>query len=125
MTSTRCTGVAASCSMVPRSHSRAIVSEDSIAATTIITTAISPGTIMLLLFSSSLYQTRLSVLTGAASVVEGDGGGVGVAAVHQRLHRRRPARAEVAREARRHDQHHPHRPALEQRPGVGAAGGRG
>ncbi len=63
-TSTRLTGVDASCSMVPRSHSRAMVSEVSMAAMIIMITATSPGTIMFRLVSSSLYQTRLSSVTG-------------------------------------------------------------
>ena len=40
----RLTGVEISCSIVPRSHSRATVSEVSIAAMTIMITAIRPGT---------------------------------------------------------------------------------
>jgi hypothetical protein len=59
--------VAASCSIVPRSHSRAIVSEVSMAATIIMITATSPGTIMSRLSSSSLYQTRDSARGGRAS----------------------------------------------------------
>ena len=39
-----CTGVEMSCSIVPRSHSRAKVSEVSMAAMTIMITAIRPGT---------------------------------------------------------------------------------
>jgi len=57
-TSTASTGVAASCSMLPRSHSRAIVNEVSIAEMIIITTATSPGTMVTRLSRSSSYQTR-------------------------------------------------------------------
>jgi hypothetical protein len=50
--------------MVPRSHSRAMVSEVSRPAMIIMMTATRPGTIMLRLASSSLYQMRVSALTG-------------------------------------------------------------
>ena len=50
--------------MVPRSHSRAMVSDVSIAAMIIMITATRPGTIMLRLSSSSLYQTRESAWSG-------------------------------------------------------------
>ena len=94
------TGVAASCSIVPRSHSRAMVSEVSMAAMIIMITATRPGTIMLRLVSSSLYQTATRAVTArrtacraepdalasrsatiACGVGQGDRGGVGVAAV--------------------------------------------
>ncbi len=55
--------MATSCSIVPRSHSLAIVSEVSIAAMIDIITAIRPGTIMLRLSSVSLYQMRVSACT--------------------------------------------------------------
>ncbi len=53
--------------MVPRSHSRAIVSAVSMAAMIIMITATSPGTIMFALSSASLYHTRLSTVTGTGS----------------------------------------------------------
>jgi hypothetical protein len=51
-------GVAMSCSMVPRSHSRATVRELSSPPITVMITATSPGTMKFLLSSSGLYQTR-------------------------------------------------------------------
>jgi hypothetical protein len=48
------TGVASNCSIVPVSHSRAIVSDVSIDAMIIRITAISPGTMKFRLISSSL-----------------------------------------------------------------------
>ena len=50
--------------MVPRSHSRAIVSAVSMAAMIDMITAMRPGTIMLRLASVGLYQMRGSVATG-------------------------------------------------------------
>ena len=47
-----------SCSIVPRSHSRATVNEVSIAAMTIMITAIRPGTMKFFDSRSALNQTR-------------------------------------------------------------------
>ena len=52
------TGVEISCSIVPRSHSRAIVSEVRNAPTTAITIATTPGTKFAMLSRSSLNQVR-------------------------------------------------------------------
>ncbi len=54
--------------MVPRSHSRAMVSAVSMAAMIDMITATSPGTIMLRLSSVSLYQTRDSASTGSTTL---------------------------------------------------------
>ena len=54
--------------MVPRSHSRLMVSEVSMAAMIIMITATRPGTIMLRLDSSSLYQTRAATVIGGRIV---------------------------------------------------------
>ena len=62
--SSRDTGVAASCSIVPRSHSRAMVRAVSSAAMMDMMIAISPGTIIVRLSRSGLYQTRDSARTG-------------------------------------------------------------
>ena len=51
------TGVAMSCSMVPRSHSRATVSDVRRAAITTMITAMRPGMMKFLDLSSGLYQT--------------------------------------------------------------------
>jgi hypothetical protein len=61
----RLTGVAASCSIVPRSHSRAIVSEVSIAEMIDMMMAISAGTIIARLSSVWLYHTRPSASIAA------------------------------------------------------------
>ena len=47
-----------SCSMVPRSHSRAMQSDVRSAAITIMITAMRPGTMKFRDLSSGLYQTR-------------------------------------------------------------------
>ena len=57
--------VAESCSIVPRSHSRATVRAVSMAEMIIMITATSPGTIMFELRSDSLYHTRAWATTGA------------------------------------------------------------
>ena len=67
ITSSRWTGVAASCSMVPRSHSRAMVSEVRSAERIIMIVAMRPGTIILLLLRSSLYHTREATTIGTGS----------------------------------------------------------
>ena len=54
--STRVIGVESSASIVPRSHSRATTSEVSSAPTTVITTAIEPGTSELRLIVAGLNQ---------------------------------------------------------------------
>src|SRR5215469_1123886 len=59
------TGVEISCSIVPRSHSRAMVSEVRKAPITDMTRASTPGTMNALLSRSSLYQVRVSTVTGA------------------------------------------------------------
>jgi hypothetical protein len=64
-TSSRPTGVEASCSIVPRSHSRAIVRAVSIAAMIDMITATSPGTIMCRLSRDGLYHVRSSAETGS------------------------------------------------------------
>ena len=56
--------------MVPRSHSRAMVSEVSIAAMIIMITATSPGTIMLRLVICSLNHTRVRTESGAVARLE-------------------------------------------------------
>ncbi len=58
------TGVEMSCSIVPRSHSRAIVSEVRRPAMTIMMTAINPGMMKFLLSSSGLNQTRTWTSSG-------------------------------------------------------------
>ena len=65
MISMAVTGVEISCSMEPRSHSRAMVSEVRKAPMTDITSASTPGTMKALLSRSSLYQVRVSTLTAA------------------------------------------------------------
>ncbi len=68
ITSVPVTGVEMSCSIVPRSHSRAIVSEVRKVPITAITSATTPGTIKLRLSRSSLNQVRASTFsTGAPS----------------------------------------------------------
>ena len=61
------TGVESSCSIVPFSHSRAMVSEVSSAAMIIMITAIRPGTMKFRDTRSVLYQTRISASTAVAS----------------------------------------------------------
>jgi hypothetical protein len=51
--------------MEPRSHSRAMVSEVRNAPMTDMTSASTPGMMKALLSRSSLYQVRVSTLTGA------------------------------------------------------------
>ena len=58
------TGVEMSCSMVPRSHSRAIVPEVRMAARIDMMTAIRPGTIKFFDSKSGLNQTRIWGTTG-------------------------------------------------------------
>jgi hypothetical protein len=65
MISIALTGVEINCSIDPRSHSRAMVSEVRNAPITDITSASTPGTMNALLSRSSLYQVRVSTLTGA------------------------------------------------------------
>ena len=60
MISSEVTGVEMSCSIVPRSHSRATVSDVSNTPTTAITIAATPGTMKFLLSRSSLNQVRAS-----------------------------------------------------------------
>ncbi|OPZ09530.1 MAG: hypothetical protein BWZ10_02550 [candidate division BRC1 bacterium ADurb.BinA364] len=60
------TGVPISCSIVPISHSRAIVTLVNIAAMTTMTSAMMPGMIELALRRSGLYQARHSISTGAS-----------------------------------------------------------
>ena len=69
MISSGVTGVEISCSMVPRSHSRAMVSEVRKAPITDITSARTPGTMNALLSRSSLNQVRVSTLTGAGCTI--------------------------------------------------------
>ena len=65
MISSDVTGVEMSCSIVPRSHSRATVSDVSNTPTTAITIAATPGTMKFLLSRSSLNQVRASTdITG-------------------------------------------------------------
>ena len=122
------TGVAMSCSIVPRSHSRATVSEVNSAAMTIMMTAISPGTMKFFDSRSALNQTRGRTSRGVCTrgparalelphrhgqrilrhqrlgVADGQRGGVGVAAVDEELHRRRPAGGHVLGEGAGNDQ---------------------
>ncbi len=65
MISIAVTGVEINCSIVPRSHSRAMVSEVRNAPMTDMTSASTPGMMKALLSRSSLYQVRVSTLTGA------------------------------------------------------------
>ena len=60
------TGVEINCSMVPRSHSRAIVSEVRNVPTTAITIATTPGTMFAMLSRSSLNQVRASTASGGS-----------------------------------------------------------
>ena len=64
MISSAVTGVEISCSMVPRSHSRAMVSDVRKAPMTDITSASTPGTMKALLSRSSLNQVRTSTESG-------------------------------------------------------------
>jgi hypothetical protein len=59
MSSAGFTGVEMSCSIVPRSHSRAMVSEVSSAAIRPMITAMMPGTMKLRLSRSALNHTRV------------------------------------------------------------------
>ncbi len=52
------TGVESNCSMVPFSHSRAMVSDVSMAAMIMMMTPMRPGTMKFLETRSGLYQTR-------------------------------------------------------------------
>ena len=65
MISIALTGVEISCSMVPRSHSRAMVSEVRNAPMTDMTNASTPGMMNALLSRFSLYQVRVSTPMGA------------------------------------------------------------
>ena len=65
MISMAVTGVEINCSMEPRSHSRAMVSEVRNAPMTDMTSARTPGMIKALLSRSSLYQVRVAMLMGA------------------------------------------------------------
>ena len=62
------TGVEMSCSIVPRSHSRAMVSEVRNAPMTDMTSASTPGMMKALLSRFSLYQVRVSTLNAAGSI---------------------------------------------------------
>ncbi len=64
ITSLGVTGVETSSSMVPRSHSREMVSEVSCAPTSAMMTATTPGMMKLRLSRSSLNQTRDCTLMG-------------------------------------------------------------
>ena len=130
MISIAVTGVEINCSMVPRSHSRAMVSEVRNAPMTDITSARTPGMMKALLSRSSLYQVRVSTLTGAgwidpsllAKPVKLHLGGVSlhhrlgiadqyvgrivICRIHERLHLDRPAGCKRLREVpRNHDPH--------------------
>ena len=64
MSSSGVTGVDTSCSMVPRSHSRAMVNDVRKEPITAIMMATTPGTMLAVLSRSSLNQVRVSTAKG-------------------------------------------------------------
>ena len=130
MISRAVTGVETSCSIVPRSHSRAMVSDESSAPTSAMTSATTPGMMKFRLSRSSLYQVRafdrerrrrravgkplaphpveLHILREAADhrggVADREVGGVVVGGVDDGLHGDAPAVAQPPREVGRDDE---------------------